>query len=159
MKRATHLSIGVAFMATSFLVPIAVSAGTIAAADVKQADAWSPRLYRATIETGLPHLEENLRYATTHEMLCLGATQLATAFPLLRHVAFEGCTLDDPRRDGDRIVLRLYCAPGSETTGSAYWSVDGTLLSGTLEAKLGGKNMTLYQRITGRAAGTCVPAR
>ncbi len=121
-------------------------------------DVQPPRLYRTTIETGLPHLEENLRYATTHQTLCLGEPQFATAFPLLHHVAFEGCTLGDARREGDQVVLRLHCAPGSETTGFAYWRVDGAQVSGTFEAKLGGKNMTLYQRITGRAAGACTPA-
>ena len=29
------------------------------------AQPYPPRLYETTIETGLPHLEENLRYATT----------------------------------------------------------------------------------------------
>jgi hypothetical protein len=117
----------------------------------------APRLYRATIETGLPHLEENLRYATTHETLCLGAPQLARAFPILHHVAFEGCALGDAHIDGDRVTFRLHCAPGSETTGSALWQIDAAAVTGTFEAKLGGKNMTLYQRITGRAVGACAP--
>jgi hypothetical protein len=127
-------------------------------AALADAGPWAPRLYRATIETGLPHLEENLRYATTRETLCLGKPQLATAFPILRHVAFEGCTLDEPRQDGATLSLRLHCAHGSETTGVARWQIDEGGLTGTFEARLGAKNMTLYQRITGRAAGACVAA-
>ena len=36
---------------------------------------WAPRLYRTTTETGLPHLEENLR--DLHERLRSGSYQAA----------------------------------------------------------------------------------
>src|SRR5215471_12349302 len=52
-----------------------------------------PGLYELTAETVLPHLEENLRYATTHDRLCLGTQEASELFPLLRHQAFAGCTL------------------------------------------------------------------
>jgi hypothetical protein len=124
---------------------------------VARAEGFAPRLYKTTTETGLPHLEENLRYATTREELCLGDRQLASAFPILRHEALRGCRLDHERRVGKDVSFVLSCAGGSETKGGALWQLDELGIRGTLEVKLGGKNMTFYQRITGRAVGACAP--
>jgi len=119
------------------------------------AQPFAPRLYDVTTETGLPHLEENLRYATTRTTLCLGHKQLATAFPILAHEALKGCKLDQERGAGESIRFVLSCAAASETTGAAIWLVDDLGIRGTLDVKLGGKNMTFYQRISGRPVGAC----
>jgi len=121
------------------------------------AQSFAPRLYAVATETAMPHLEENLRYATTHAILCLGPAQLATAFPILRHEALKGCKLDHERKVDAAASLVLSCAARSGTTGTAHWQVDGAAIHGTLEVKLGGKNMTFYQRISGRAIGDCLP--
>lgn len=120
------------------------------------AGTFAPRLYETTIETGLPHLEENLRYATTHGHACLGEAQLASAFPILHHAALKGCVLDHAQHAGNTVMLTLSCI-GSATTGTAAWQFDRDTIHGTLDVKLGGKNMTFYQRLTGRAVGQCVP--
>ena len=120
------------------------------------AESFAPRLYEVTTETGLPHLEENLRYATTRARLCLGEKQLASAFPILQHQALKGCRLDHQHRDGEAVVLILTCE-GSETTGAAHWQVDSLGIRGTLDVRLGGKNMTFYQRMSGRPLGECAP--
>jgi hypothetical protein len=121
------------------------------------AQPFAPRLYEVATETGLPHLEENLRYATTRSKLCLGRPQLATAFPILQHEALKGCALDHERSNGASLSLTLSCEGGSQTTGVAEWHVDELGIHGTLDVKLGGKNMTFYQRISGRPVGNCVP--
>jgi hypothetical protein len=122
------------------------------------AQPYAPRLYETTVETGLPHLEENLRYATTRSTMCLGRQELATAFPILRHEALKGCRLDQERQSDDLIVFALHCEGGSSTSGAALWQFDDRGIRGTLDVKLGGKNMTLYQRMSGRAIGACTPA-
>ena len=121
------------------------------------AQTFAPRLYDVTTETGLPHLEENLRYATTRSTLCLGQQQLATAFPILKHEALKGCKLEQGHGAGESIRFVLNCTGASETTGAAVWLVDDLGIRGTLDVKLGGKNMTFYQRISGRPVGTCTP--
>ena len=119
------------------------------------AQPFAPRLYEVATETGMPHLEENLRYATTHATLCLGRAQLATAFPILGHAALKGCKLDHERGADASLSYALSCAAGSGTTGAAAWQVDDAGIRGTLDVKLGGKNMTFYQRISGRPIGAC----
>jgi hypothetical protein len=122
-----------------------------------QSQSPAPRLYETTIETGLPHLEENLRYATTRTRLCLGEKQLASAFPVLQHEALKGCRLDNARHEGSEIAYVLSCTNGTGTLGTARWRIEDAAIFGTLDVRLGGKNMTFYQRIAGRLVGPCTP--
>jgi len=114
-----------------------------------------PMLYDLTIETGMPHLEENLRYATRHERRCLGRDSLFTAFPILEHPALSGCALRNPVKREDLVTYTLVCDGGHGTTGQAVWRLSEHHARGTLNVKLGGKNMTFYQRITATVHGTC----
>jgi len=113
------------------------------------------RLYDVTTETGMPHLEENLRYATTHERRCLTEQSFSTAFPILQHPALKGCRLDQQKREGDVISAALICEGGHQTTGEAVWLIGEHQITGTLHVKLGGKNMTFYQRVTAIPVGEC----
>lgn len=112
-------------------------------------------LYHLTIETGMPHLEENLRYSTTQETRCLGRDELATAFPVLQHVSLKGCSLGQQRVEGEQISYVLTCDGGHGTTGNATWNLSDKRITGVLNVKLGGKNMTFYQRVTAVAVGQC----
>jgi hypothetical protein len=112
-------------------------------------------LYELTTETGMPHLEENLRYTIIHEKHCLAQRELFTAFPILHHPALQGCRLDTETRQDDILSYQLVCEGGHGTTGKAIWHLDGHPIRGTLDVKLGGKNMTFYQRITALSLGQC----
>jgi Protein of unknown function (DUF3617) len=116
------------------------------------------RLYEVITETGMPHLEENLRYTTTREKVCLAHQALAAAFPILDHPALRGCSLQNETRRGDTISYTLACTGGHETMGEATWHVEERWIQGTLNIKLGGKNMTFYQRVTAQPLGSCPAA-
>jgi hypothetical protein len=111
--------------------------------------------YRLTTEISMPHLEENLRYATTHETRCLTRTELLTAFSALDHPSLRGCSLHPARETEDTIIYDLACHPDHGTTGEAYWQIGTRDLRGTLRVRLGGKNMTFYQRITAVPLAQC----
>jgi hypothetical protein len=113
------------------------------------------RLYEVTIETGMPHLEENLRYTITKQRQCLAHRGLSSAFPILSHPALQGCRLEQESRDGATISYLLVCEGGHGTTGDAVWTLGERQIRGTLNVKLGGKNMTFYQRVTAKAVGKC----
>ena len=105
------------------------------------------QLYQLTIETSMPHLEENLRYAVTREERCLSRDELLQAFPILEHPSLKGCRLDENV---------LVCEGKSQqTTGYAQWRFEEKRISGTLSVQLGGKNMTFTQRITAIPLGAC----
>ncbi len=113
-----------------------------------------PRLYALTTETLMPHLEENLRYTITHAQRCVQEDDLRRLFPVLDHPALQGCTLQDGRRELGTRSYTLVCT-ARDTQGHASWQLDKQHLSGTLEIRLGGKNMTFSQRIHARALGPC----
>ena len=121
----------------------------------RAAELMTARLYELVTETSMPHLEENLRYTTIREKRCLDQTQLATAFPVLNHVSLRGCSLSDGIREQDTIYYELVCAGGNATKGSAVWQIGEHQISGVLNVKLGGKNLTFYQRVTGKPLGPC----
>jgi hypothetical protein len=118
---------------------------------------FASQMYDVTTETGMPHLEENLRYTITHEKRCLKEPDLAVAFPILTHPALKGCSLQDERRKDDTVSYTLMCTGGHGTTGEAIWHIGERQIRGTLNVKLGGKNMTFYQRVTALHLGACTP--
>jgi hypothetical protein len=129
--------------------------GAFAAVSIPASETTPARLYEVITETGMPHLEENLRYATTRENRCLTDEELASAFPILKSASLADCKL---RREGphdDGVSYRLVCDGRHGTTGSASWRVGEPLIVGTLNVKLGGKNMTFFQRVTAKPLGQC----
>ena len=137
---------------------LALALSVVTCLQARASEFFVPGAYMITTETGMPHLEENLRYAITHENRCLTHEALSSAFPILRHESLSGCRLDQERFDQGMISYALSCDLQHGTTGSAQWRVDPGLISGTLNVKLGGKNMTFYQRITARRLGECTTA-
>lgn len=127
----------------------------VALTAVRASETMPTRLYEVTTETGLPHLEENLRYADTKEERCLGHGDLSAAFPILNHPSLADCKLRHESRRDDTISYVLVCEGGRGTTGSATWRIGERLIRGTLNVRLGGKNMTFYQRVTARDLGEC----
>jgi hypothetical protein len=113
------------------------------------------RLYDVTIETGMPHLEENLRYTTTHRRRCISLKDLATEFPILDHPTLAGCALGGAARNDDTLKFGLICDNRHGTTGAAIWHIDKQHIRGRLDVKLGGKNMTFSQTVTARVVGSC----
>jgi hypothetical protein len=114
-----------------------------------------PGEYDLTAQTVLPHLEEALRYATTRARQCLRDSDATGVFPLLLHPAFTGCNLVADAQASDGLHFSLHCTNPEAASGSAAFAVDGGYLSAVLELKMGGKNMTLSQRLNGRRVGPC----
>ena len=114
-----------------------------------------PRLYEVITETGMPHLEENLRYATRVERRCTDVRELMTSFWMLRDVSLQDCQLVEVSKGPEVALLELKCSGGHGTTGSARWQFSPNAASGMLWVRLGGKNMTFYQRIAAKPVGTC----
>jgi hypothetical protein len=128
---------------------------------VQASELLPARLYDVTIETGMPHLEENLRYTTTHQRSCISLKDLATEFPILNHPTLAGCTLRGESQNGDNVgkngtvKFGLSCNDRHGTTGMAVWHIDKQRIRGRLDVKLGGKNMTFSQTVTARVVGHC----
>lgn len=106
-----------------------------------------PRLYDVTTETGMPHLEESLRYAIVRQRRCLDPSDLSRVFWMLGDVSLQDCRLQKTSQAEDGARYELHCDGGHGIMGSAQWRFEPDRLRGTLDVKLGGKNMTFYQRV------------
>jgi hypothetical protein len=137
------------------MVRTPILVGAFVAVSIPASETTPARLYEVITETGMPHLEENLRYATTRENRCLTDEELASAFPILKSASLADCKLRREGRQGDAVSYLLVCDGGHGTTGSANWRVGEPLIVGTLNVKLGGKNMTFFQRVTAKPLGQC----
>jgi hypothetical protein len=138
-------------------IALAAAASLLCAAAWASDDAIAPGTYDVTARTLMPNLEDNLRYAMTRERRCLRAHDLATVFPILRHHSLEGCTLGAETRRGATIGYALACASPQVATGSARLDTAPGRISGSLEIKMGGKNMTFSQRVEAVRRGDCAP--
>ena len=116
-------------------VPALSLVGAFAVVSLLAAEATPARLYEVITETGMPHLEENLRYAVTRENRCLTEAELASAFPILSHASLADCKLRHERREGDAVSYLLVCDGGHGTTGNASWRVGEHSTVGTLNVK------------------------
>lgn len=124
------------------------------AADDVEARAF---LYEVTVETSMPHLEENLRYTRATDRTCVTRSESLIAFPVLKQDAFQACKLVANEAADLRASYWLVCLDSSGTTGRAEWRIDAARIAGTLVVKLGGKNMTFRQHVTATRLGECVP--
>jgi hypothetical protein len=114
-----------------------------------------PGEYDLTTQTVLPHLEEALRYARTRTRQCLREPDATIIFPLLQHRAFSGCSLVPSTEANDGLRFTLQCTNPEAASGSAVFEVGASYVSAVLELKMGGKNMTLSQRLYGPRVGPC----
>lgn len=125
--------------------------GDAAGNEVPTVPPSKPRLYEVTTETGMPHLEESLRYAVVRQRRCMDPGDLARAFWMLDDVSLQDCRLEKTAQEPGGARYDLRCDGGHGTTGSAHWQIEPQELRGSLDVRLGGKNMTFYQRVVARA--------
>lgn len=131
---------------------LALALGVVAA---RGADPPEQRLYEVRTHTGMPHLEENLRYAVVIEQRCLDPQDLSSVFWMLGDASLQDCKLVKVQGEPANAVYALQCSGGHGTSGEARWELTPQRLSGVLNVRLGGKNMTFYQRITATPIGAC----
>ena len=76
-------------------------------------------------------------------------------FPLLQHQAFAGCKLVPGKGVDDGLHFTLHCANPEAASGSAVFELGADHVSAVLDLKMGGKNMTVAQRLNGPRVGPC----
>jgi hypothetical protein len=123
---------------------------------VARADALlRPGTYEIVVETVMPHLEENLRYATIREVRCLRSGEFASLFPIMTHGSMAGCVLRDAGDRDESVHYRLVCQQPDVASGSARLRPRPGGIDGILQVKMGGKNMTFEQRVRAAWQGDC----
>jgi len=113
-----------------------------------------PGMYAVTAEIEMPHLRENLRYATTQTIQCLGPQDAFKTFPILGQASFHGCDLVKNQNDS-QLEFDLVCSNQTAASGLARFVIGEAFFRANLNVKMGGKNMKFTQMISGQRTGEC----
>jgi len=116
----------------------------------------TPGEYEVSAQIIMPHLEENLRYATTNYTQCLNREDASSLFPILSHVSFSDCELVAKTAEEQFTEFDLVCLNAEAASGSARYIINKKMFRAILEVKMGGKNMKFSQRIQGHRVGSCL---
>jgi len=110
--------------------------------------------YTVTAQMIMPHLDEMRRISTT-EQRCIIDQGPIGLFPVMDQPALRGCNLGFGRFDGTAVTYLLVCQTARVATGTATLHETPSGIAGTVDVKMGGKNMTFSQRIAAVHKGDC----
>ncbi len=116
-------------------------------------DMIRPGGYEVFSETIMPNLEQ-LRHHSNHRSICMNE-DVSALFPILRHNAFDGCSLKQENEKSGRYYYRIVCKGALLSTGTALLDMTEDPLRGEIRVRMGGKNMTFSQQITATRQGDC----
>ena len=95
----------------------------------------------------MPNLEESLRYTNSTVTKCLNGMFSGDLFPILSHQSLRGCKLIYESNDKNTYHYSLSCPGTNQTRGYAKVVNEGSTVSGVVNIRMGGKNMTFSQRV------------
>jgi hypothetical protein len=114
--------------------------------------------YTVTSQMIMPHLEE-MRRISNQQTRCLNTPGPFGLFPVMDQPALHGCSFGYERADGDAFSYLLVCQTARVATGSATLRQTSHGVTGAVDIKMGGKNMTFSQKIAATRVGECVSVR
>jgi hypothetical protein len=125
-------------------------------AGAEEAAPLQPGEYQVTIRLDLPHIEET-GLATKVASICVlvgdagaqGLSVLSDVNPLRK------CPPSNVRRNGDTLTFDIVCPGSDAAVGSASYTMRVEHFDGAITVKMGGKNMTMIERQSGRRVGDC----
>ena len=112
-----------------------------------------PGLYAVKSQMVMPHLDE-MRRIIKQEQQCV-IDDPASLFSVLRQGALHGCKLGYPKKTAQSMNYVLVCQTAMVATGHIAVEPQREAFIGTMEIKMGGKNMTFTQRIEATRLGDC----
>ena len=109
-----------------------------------------------SIRLELPHVED-AGSAAKSESICVTADAAGThgLRVLSDSNPLRTCPVSSVRRSGDALTFEIVCAGGDAATGAARYTMQAQSFEGTITVKMGGKNMTMFERQSGRRVGSC----
>jgi len=133
--------------------------GLAAASPAKATDAGTlqPGRYEVSVRLDLPNIEAAA--ASQLKSLCVpaedGGTHGLTA--LSENNPLAHCPVLNVRQEGAALSFDIVCPGGNAAVASASYRLAGDAFDGRIAMKLGGKNMTMTEKQTGRRIGACQP--
>jgi hypothetical protein len=138
---------------------IALALAGMAGAGVFAATA-SPLLqdgaYDVSIRLELPHVEYTGAAAAVASVCVAGGNAGTRGLAALGDGnPLRGCPASNVRRDGAILTFDIVCPGGDAAVGTARYTMWADRFEGAIAVKMGGKNMTMVERQSGRRVGVC----
>ncbi len=112
-----------------------------------------PGEYEVDVRLDLPHIEDMGAQRTARVCITDGETHgivvLSENNPLAR------CPVSNVRQSADQLNFDIVCEGHNQAIARARFQLSSNRFSGTFDIKMGGKNMTMTERQTGRRIGAC----
>lgn len=132
------------------IIPIVVLSSASSAGDAVMLEAGA---YEVQMRLELPHVETMKVQKTAQVCITDGGTRgivvLSENNPLAR------CPASNVKQTGDELVFDLICEGHNQAVAQAKFQLWPDRFAGAFEMKMGGKNMTMTERQTGRRIGVC----
>jgi hypothetical protein len=136
--------------------PLAAALGAGAVAGAQETAPLQPGEYQVSIRLELPHIEGK-GLVTTMASICVPPGDAGTQglFVLSDLNPLRSCPASNVRRNGDTLTFDIACPASDAAVGSASYTIRAEHFDGTIAVKMGGKNMTMVERQSGRRVGNC----
>ena len=122
-----------------------------------QCQTIEPGLYQLETQTVMPHLDE-MRHKTQHGASCVGSDgQIKRLFPIMKQPGLKDCYFRQGAKAEATAFFQLQCDALNGAEGRATIKIEKQLIKASLDAKLGGKNMTFTQLTRAKRMGDCIP--
>jgi hypothetical protein len=140
------------------IIALAVPAllGASALAGSEEPELLRPGQYRVTVRIEMPHIEDT-GAATKVDSICVpeggigrhGLPALSDLNPLRK------CPASNVLQKAGTLSFNIVCPGNDAAVGSARYTMQTDRFDGAIAVKMGGKNMTMIERQTGRRVGNC----
>ena len=134
---------------------LAIALAALLGAGPALANRLEPGLYEIAVEVELPNI---LRTSTpTTVRRCITKLQIETqdAFQIESDNPIARCKRSPIRTGSGKAGFQAVCAGGSGGYAEALFVMSADGFTGAIRMDMGGKNMTLIERQTGRRIGAC----
>lgn len=120
------------------------------------ANLLQPGLYEVQVETGMPN-DGNRRGAPSRYTVCVTKQDLENghAFRAPRGHQYDRCELKDYMSERKHVNYRVVCPGPNAPSGEGEFLLTATGYQGTVSMQMGGKNMTMFQKYSGKRIGDC----
>jgi hypothetical protein len=123
------------------------------------APAVEPGEYEVSVRLELPHLEDVA--ATKFARNCVTGDEDGThgLVVLSDNNPLAHCPASNIHEDGGILTFDIVCPGGNAAIGWAKYTMRPQGFDGAIAMKMGGKNMTMTERQSGRRIGSCNPVK
>lgn len=112
-----------------------------------------PGEYEVEMRLELPHVDD-IRVQKTSKV-CVGDTGTHGIVVLSENNPLMHCPASNIKEIGDELTFDLICEGHNQAVARAKFQLSPQRFDGAFDMKMGGKNMTMIERQTGRRIGTC----